>query len=108
MLLLLLGGRRGDGLSLPEIGELNLAGIEGEFTLRPREVIVFNGWSLQSEREFGQRASGKKAYTGPALAVEWIEIEGPLGDWPPAGYRSLFDGIPLEPQIVHTHIVTTT
>ncbi len=27
-------------------------------------------------------------YTGPGLAVEWVEIEGPLDPWPPAGYRT--------------------
>jgi hypothetical protein len=76
--------------------------IEGEFDLRTREVIVFAGWSLPSEREFPQIAKGKKAgdYTGPGLAVQWIEIEGPLGDWPPAGYQRLFSGVPLVPQSV--------
>ena len=70
----------------------------GEFLLKPREVIVFNGWSLMSENEFQRK--GKKVKPGAALAVHWIEIEGPLGDWPPAGYRSLFDGVPLKPASV--------
>ena len=35
-------------------------------------------------------------YTGPALALEWIEIDGP-GDlvWPTAGYRTLFGNLPV-------------
>ena len=32
--------------------------------------------------------------------MHWIEIEGPLGPWPPDGYRRLFDGVPLKPQSV--------
>jgi len=33
----LLGWRRSDGLSLPEIGELNLAAIEGKESLTPKD-----------------------------------------------------------------------
>lgn len=37
------------------------------------------------------------AYTAPGVAVEWIEIEGPIIDqWPPAGQRILFDELPVE------------
>ena len=32
--------------------------------------------------------------------MHWVEIEGPLGPWPPAGYQRLFDDVPLEPQSV--------
>jgi hypothetical protein len=76
--------------------------IEGEFDLKTRQVIVFAGWSLPSENEFMRIAKGGKldGYTGPGLAVEWIEITGPLDPWPPVGYSRLFDGVPLKPQSV--------
>jgi hypothetical protein len=74
--------------------------IESEFDLRAREVIVFNGWSLPDENEF--RRAGKKldGDPGPGLAVHWVEVEGPLGSWPPAGYQCLFGDVPLMPQSV--------
>ncbi len=37
------------------------------------------------------KAGGVETWKGPGLAVQWIEVEGPLMDaWPPAGHRSLF------------------
>jgi hypothetical protein len=33
----------------------------------------------------------------PGVAVEWVEIEGPLYDsWPPANHRALFDDLPVK------------
>lgn len=69
--------------------------VEGEFELKARQVIVFSGWSLPSVREFRQKKL--EQYTGPGLAVEWAEIEGPLDAWPPLGYERLFGGVPLKP-----------
>lgn len=35
-------------------------------------------------------------YTAPGVALEWIEIEGPVFDqWPPASYKSLFGDLPM-------------
>jgi len=37
-------------------------------------------------------------YTGPGLAVHWVEIEGPLGEtWPPASHRRLLGDLPQAP-----------
>jgi Protein of unknown function (DUF1592)/Protein of unknown function (DUF1588)/Protein of unknown function (DUF1587)/Protein of unknown function (DUF1595)/Protein of unknown function (DUF1585)/Planctomycete cytochrome C len=34
---------------------------------------------------------GAANYKGPGLAVQWVEVEGPLHDtWPPVGHRRLF------------------
>jgi Protein of unknown function (DUF1592)/Protein of unknown function (DUF1588)/Protein of unknown function (DUF1587)/Protein of unknown function (DUF1585)/Protein of unknown function (DUF1595) len=77
--------------------------IEEEFDLRERQVIVLAGWSLPNFREFENRHKGRKLDDQPALpglAVHWVEIEGPLGPWPPAGYERLFGGVPLKPQSV--------
>jgi hypothetical protein len=75
--------------------------IEGEFDLRPREVIVIAGWSLPGEAEF-QRLRGKTTEppTGAGLAVHWLEIEGPLESWPGPGYQQLFGGVPLKPRSI--------
>ena len=37
------------------------------------------------------KAGGAEGYKGPGLAVQWIDVEGPLLEsWPPAGHRMLF------------------
>lgn len=71
---------------------------EGEFNMRARQHIVLAGWSLPTMREFGKKTA--EGYTGPGLAVEWIEIEGPFDAWPPLGYQRLFADVPLKPQSV--------
>lgn len=41
---------------------------------------------------------GADIYEGPGLAVEWVEIEGPLHDiWPPESHRRIFGDLPQEP-----------
>src|SRR5262245_57698992 len=38
---------------------------------------------------------GADKYEGPGLAVEWIEVEGPLHDtWPPESHRRIFGDLP--------------
>lgn len=76
--------------------------IEGTFWLKTREILVLAGWSLPSGRAFSEsrKNSPIDAYRGPGLAVEWLEIEGPLDPWPPAGYRRLFGDVPLRPASV--------
>jgi hypothetical protein len=40
---------------------------------------------------------GADKYTGPGLAVEWVEVEGPLHDeWPPASHRRVRGDLPQE------------
>ena len=36
------------------------------------------------------------AFTGPAIAVDWVDVEGPLHDtWPPRSHRVIFGDLPL-------------
>jgi mono/diheme cytochrome c family protein len=77
--------------------------IEEEFELRERQVMVFAGWTLPTPRAYENLHKGRKLDADPklpGLAVHWIEIEGPLGPWPPLGYRRLFGDVPLKPQSV--------
>jgi hypothetical protein len=38
---------------------------------------------------------GADKYTGPGLAVQWVEVEGPLHDtWPPASHKRIFGELP--------------
>jgi mono/diheme cytochrome c family protein len=41
---------------------------------------------------------GAGSYPGPGLAVQWVEVEGPLHEtWPPASHRRLFGDLRQEP-----------
>jgi len=41
---------------------------------------------------------GAQNYKGPGLAVQWVEIEGPLMDsWPPTSHRKIFGNLPQAP-----------
>lgn len=36
------------------------------------------------------------AFTGPAIAVDWVDVEGPLHDtWPPRSHRVIFGDLPI-------------
>jgi len=40
--------------------------------------------------------AGADKYDGPGLAVQWVDVEGPLHDtWPPASHRRIFGDLPL-------------
>lgn len=37
------------------------------------------------------------AFTGPGIAVDWLDVEGPLNDvWPPRSHRVMFGDLPIE------------
>jgi hypothetical protein len=41
---------------------------------------------------------GADKYEGPGLAVQWVDVEGPLHDiWPPASHRRIFGELPQTP-----------
>jgi hypothetical protein len=63
--------------------------------LNPRETIGFNAASLAHAHTRGQkRAMG---FTGPGIACDFLEVEGPLHDaWPPVAHRRLFGDLPIK------------
>ena len=59
----------------------------------PRDELLFNATSL---RPVGPHNGNVAKYVGSGIAVDWLEIEGPLLDqWPTAGHRRLFGDLPL-------------
>jgi len=43
-----------------------------------------------------QRKGGAAAYTGPGVALDWFEVEGPIfEEWPTASHRRLFGDLPI-------------
>jgi hypothetical protein len=44
------------------------------------------------------KAGGVEVWKGPGLAVQWIEVEGPLMEsWPPPGHQAIFGDMPQAP-----------
>ena len=44
------------------------------------------------------KKEGADKWQGPGLAVQWVEVEGPLHDsWPPPGHRRIFGDLPQAP-----------
>jgi hypothetical protein len=71
--------------------------IELEVELQRRSSFVVNLLTRWDIREFKRPL---EEYTGPGLQVDWLEIEGPLGSFPPPSYDRLFTGQPLEARSV--------
>jgi hypothetical protein len=60
------------------------------------ELIGFNTASLAPVANYNRkdRAMG---FTGPGIAVDWLEVEGPLNEvWPPLSHQLLFGDLPLQ------------
>ena len=76
--------------------------IELECELGRGDLVDVLAWTLPLQRQFedGKLKQTKplEQYTGPGLAVQWLEIEGPLDAFPPAGYTNLFGDLPLKPR----------
>jgi hypothetical protein len=55
----------------------------------PRKTINILPYSLARSNVVDKE--GADNWKGPGLAVQWVEVEGPLNDtWPPAGHRAIF------------------
>ena len=62
--------------------------------LNQKETIGFNAASLVSGHTRG--TGGVMNFTGPGIACDYLEVEGPLYDtWPPASHKRLFGDLPL-------------
>jgi mono/diheme cytochrome c family protein len=70
---------------------------ETEVWLNQGEYLQFNAASLWPIRV--SELKGRAAeYVGPGIAIDWLEVEGPLYDrWPSASHRRLFGDLPLGP-----------
>jgi hypothetical protein len=59
----------------------------------PRDELLFNAASLWPA---GPLNGNVAKYTGPGIALDWLEIEGPLLDqWPTTAHHRLFGDLPL-------------
>jgi hypothetical protein len=64
--------------------------------LEPTNTLRIHPYGLASSQSVHAVGAGK--YDGPGLAVEWVDVEGPLNDtWPPASHRRIFGDLPQGP-----------
>jgi hypothetical protein len=69
-----------------------------EFTTFLRQGDQLELWfeTLDDRNKPGKKELSE--YSAPGVAVEWLEVEGPLIEaWPPVSYRRLFGDLPAEP-----------
>ena len=67
---------------------------ELEALLDKQSVIRINGWQLPGENAVRDRLKGQplaETYTGPGFAFELMELEGPLGEFPPPSHKRLLE-----------------
>jgi mono/diheme cytochrome c family protein len=63
--------------------------------LEPRSTIRLLPYGLANATAVHK--IGADDYKGPGLAVQWVEVEGPLHDsWPPESHRRIFGGLPQQ------------
>ncbi len=63
--------------------------------LNHNEIIGFNTASLAPAANYSRKGRAM-AFTGPGIAVDWLDIEGPLHEtWPPRAHKLLFGNLPL-------------
>ena len=63
--------------------------------LNPRETIGFNTASLAPAANYARKGRAM-AFTGPGIACDFLDVEGPFHEaWPPPGHRRLFGALPI-------------
>jgi len=75
---------------------------ELEVVLEKHNGIRINAWQLPDLNGLRARLKGEplETYTGPGFAFERMELEGPLGEFPPPSHKRLFGDLPLKPASV--------
>jgi hypothetical protein len=71
--------------------------VEFDVELGRRQAFVVNLLTQWDIRDFKRPLA---EYTGPGLRFDWIEIEGPIGAFPPPSYELLFGKLPMKARSV--------
>jgi len=64
--------------------------------LEPKNTLRISPYGLASAQTVDK--IGAEKYEGPGLAVEWVDVEGPLNEtWPPESHRRIFGDLAQAP-----------
>ncbi len=89
------GGHPSYVLGYYDAPSMNAQVHEFETWLNFRDTIGFNTASLVPVANYSRKGRAL-AFTGPAIASDWLEVEGPIHDvWPPLGHQLLFGNLPF-------------
>lgn len=71
--------------------------VEITATLKNNEHLLIQADNVgRDEKNRGVYNVPVAEYTGPGIALQWVEVEGPLSEsWPPPGVKRLFGDTPL-------------
>jgi mono/diheme cytochrome c family protein len=62
------------------------------------DIGTLNGHEKTTGRFPGDAKGSCAVYTGPGIALDWFEVEGPIVDqWPPRSHCALFGDLPIRP-----------
>jgi hypothetical protein len=62
------------------------------------DIGTLNGHEKTTGRFPGDAKGSCTVYTGPGIALDWIEAEGPIFDqWPPRSHAAIFGNLPIQP-----------
>lgn len=69
---------------------------EFEMWLEPNEKLSYDISSME-HIEMYSRKGQHTTYSGPGIAVDWLDVEGPLYEtWPPESHKRIFGDLPLK------------
>lgn len=88
--------------SIHDVPENKPTVFEAQFTMNRECNVWLAAWSLPDWYEFYVKKVKPplENFQGPGLVIEWLKIEGPLGDWPPSSYQRIFKDVPLKARSV--------
>jgi mono/diheme cytochrome c family protein len=70
--------------------------------LQPRASIRIHPYGLTGSQVVHKIGADK--FEGPGLAVQWVDVEGPLYDrWPPESHRRIFGALPQKPAPIYNY-----
>jgi hypothetical protein len=76
---------------------------EVEVWLNHNEMMGFDAASLAPVANYNRKGRAM-AFTGPGVAVDWMDVEGPLNEtWPPRSHRAIFGDLPIAEFVPKDH-----
>ncbi len=64
------------------------------------DIGTLNGHEKTTGRFPGDAKGSCAVYSGPGIALDWFEVEGPIFEqWPPRSHRAIFGDLPIRPLV---------
>ena len=71
------------------------------------DIGTLNGHERTTGRFPGDAKGACAVYSGPGVALDWVEVEGPLfPQWPPRSHAAIFGDLPIRPLAKDGAVIT--